>query len=467
MSVILKPTKVKYKDPDSKQYVGINAISDDTAANVIGNWLDDHPEATTTVQDGSLTISKFNGSLKTVTLKDCIIPDLYTGTDTEKIQSCLDELKNTGGTILITRRYQLDNNLINKLRTDQTRKKSISFLGIGKESTIDMGTYSFVSDLSNDDIGGLHFINMNFEGTNIFLNSNKMIRLFFFDCRFNGFEYVIYGEGGTQSLYFTQCYFERVSEYVLVNATSGVWDVKFSQCICENGGGFYNGDPEDNGNTDCDIIIRDCCIESMTKSCIVPSSITTKFIISGCYFEAAQPIDLSRCGNGNVNGITISDNVFFLGSDVAAIIMPINNASANYGIRGTIDRNVCYPDSRTLAKSDASYNGLIRYQFISNTGIIDVPERYATYTPLYGEVVTTNYNEEVASNADVIIDSSKDFRKAISITLVEQGSNAGWTNPGCFVYTKDSGADGGKLFFHNGANTVTVDLRVVSIFPTN
>ena len=63
MSVILKPTKVKYKDPDSKQYVGINAISDDTAENVIGNWLDNHPEATTTVQDGSISHNKLSTSL--------------------------------------------------------------------------------------------------------------------------------------------------------------------------------------------------------------------------------------------------------------------------------------------------------------------------------------------------------------------------------------------------------------------
>ena len=27
MSVILKPSKIKYKDPDSEQYVGINALN--------------------------------------------------------------------------------------------------------------------------------------------------------------------------------------------------------------------------------------------------------------------------------------------------------------------------------------------------------------------------------------------------------------------------------------------------------
>ena len=63
MSVILKPTKVKYRDPDSKQYIGINAISDDTAENVVGNWLNNHPEATTSVQDGSISHNKLSTSL--------------------------------------------------------------------------------------------------------------------------------------------------------------------------------------------------------------------------------------------------------------------------------------------------------------------------------------------------------------------------------------------------------------------
>lgn len=43
----------------------------------IANWLDEHPEATTTVLDGSLTESKFSDSLKLKTLKDYVTPQMF------------------------------------------------------------------------------------------------------------------------------------------------------------------------------------------------------------------------------------------------------------------------------------------------------------------------------------------------------------------------------------------------------
>lgn len=63
MSITLKTSKVKYKDPDSGNYVGINAISDEAAAQVIGDWLDNHPEATTSISDGSISKAKLTTAL--------------------------------------------------------------------------------------------------------------------------------------------------------------------------------------------------------------------------------------------------------------------------------------------------------------------------------------------------------------------------------------------------------------------
>lgn len=40
--------------------------TDEQTAEAISDWLDDHPEATTTVQDGSITYAKLNQSLKDV-----------------------------------------------------------------------------------------------------------------------------------------------------------------------------------------------------------------------------------------------------------------------------------------------------------------------------------------------------------------------------------------------------------------
>lgn len=50
---------------------------DTNGAGAIGDWLDDHPEATTTVLDGSLTESKFSNALKLKTIKDYVTPEMF------------------------------------------------------------------------------------------------------------------------------------------------------------------------------------------------------------------------------------------------------------------------------------------------------------------------------------------------------------------------------------------------------
>ena len=43
----------------------------------VDNWLDEHPEATTTVQDGSITEAKFSDALQLATIKDYVIPEMF------------------------------------------------------------------------------------------------------------------------------------------------------------------------------------------------------------------------------------------------------------------------------------------------------------------------------------------------------------------------------------------------------
>lgn len=51
--------------------------TDEQTANAVRNWLDEHPEATTTVQDGSLTEPKFSQELRLKTIKDYVTPQMF------------------------------------------------------------------------------------------------------------------------------------------------------------------------------------------------------------------------------------------------------------------------------------------------------------------------------------------------------------------------------------------------------
>lgn len=71
-------------------------LSEPFLAEEIKNWLDKHPEATTTVLDGSLGDVKFTDELKTKSIKDYVTPQMFGALgdgihdDTQAIQYCLD-----------------------------------------------------------------------------------------------------------------------------------------------------------------------------------------------------------------------------------------------------------------------------------------------------------------------------------------------------------------------------------------
>lgn len=83
-------------DIDTLNQGGLN-LKEDFIGQQVNEWLDEHPEATTTVQDGSLGTEKFTEYAKKKIVKDYVTPQMYGAVgdgitdDTEAILACFAE----------------------------------------------------------------------------------------------------------------------------------------------------------------------------------------------------------------------------------------------------------------------------------------------------------------------------------------------------------------------------------------
>lgn len=68
---------LRTKGDGTTEWSDVGLPSDYQTAEAVSNWLDEHPEATTTVQDGSLTEPKFSDALKLKAIKDYVIPEMF------------------------------------------------------------------------------------------------------------------------------------------------------------------------------------------------------------------------------------------------------------------------------------------------------------------------------------------------------------------------------------------------------
>ena len=95
-------------------------LKDDVIEGAVQDWLVNHPEASTTVQDNSLTPAKFTAETRAKTVKDYVTPEMFGAVgdgvtnDTIAIQDAIDAVSEHGGIVFFSAKtYRCDSLVAN------------------------------------------------------------------------------------------------------------------------------------------------------------------------------------------------------------------------------------------------------------------------------------------------------------------------------------------------------------------
>lgn len=196
----------------STSWESIGQPSDEQTAAAVSEWLDDHPEATTTVADGSLTKDKFSQSLKNETIKDYVTPQMFgalangDADDTQAILSAINAAN--GGTVVFP---------VGEYRTTATIgfDADCKVISLGAVIVPDPGVLIAVTVGNNDDvvhvdINGLEVRRSTYDGT------TENIGFQFLACYESTFENLV-SENSKYNYYFSPSKTKGFAYNVLIN----------------------------------------------------------------------------------------------------------------------------------------------------------------------------------------------------------------------------------------------------------
>lgn len=130
---------IRTKGDGTTEWADVGLPTDEQTADAVSAWLEEHPEATTTVQDASLTEAKFTDSLKLKTIKDYVTPEMYgaVGDGNADDSTAFENAVNSGKLVYCSKIYKITQKI--QLKKGISGSGEIIFRGNGC-FTASMGT---------------------------------------------------------------------------------------------------------------------------------------------------------------------------------------------------------------------------------------------------------------------------------------------------------------------------------------
>lgn len=283
---------------------------------IVSEWLNDHPEATTTVEDGSLTEPKFSPMLKLQAIKDYVTPQMFGAAadgvtdDTTAIKDALNSGKPVYlpiGTYLITTGLSLnahnvvigENQLLSKLLFKGVTESAITISG----DYIHFENFTINSDSFDYTVKGTDNAYKCIDGTNVHF------------CTFNNLRVVGFNYG----FYLYQAWSNSLTNVIVLCCNTGVYggnefnQIAISHCAlnwCLKAIELQGGRS---------VYITNCDIEHNSIGAFITEITDARFI--GCYFEVNEngSIHVDWAYNA-VPMCTIADCSFFENATCTGII---------------------------------------------------------------------------------------------------------------------------------------------------
>lgn len=394
----------------------------------VDKWLDEHPEATTTVLDGSLTEPKFSDALKLKTIKDYVTPEMYgaigdgTTDDTDAIQSAID----SGQVVVLINHYlitdtiSIGNNckiygLNGKIEIDDSIAILKAFQIATNSENIIIDGVEFVGhcDSSTDDESGLVAIES--------LNNNSNIIIS--NCVFSGFN---------KNIEMTENINCNIYNNIILNATetlnklngygillescnnvtiqnNKIYGIE-RHCVYLNESEYVNIISNQlNGQTD--DLSRYAHSEGNIKLCGCKQIIIDSNTIKGNYYGIALAKSFVTENFGNEN-VIISNNI------IRDMISVTGHAWGGVGI---VENNCTYKNIKIANNeiiNDSSTNGI----FI-DTGTVDNIEISDNFCKGFDRGIRIGVLGCIALNNNLCVDCTLGYNLAGNIEFTISGTN--------------------------------------------